>query len=536
MKKASVLLLLLIGLVLLTAGSAQATRWETFDASADCDGWRVDAAAKVGADNHPDAWPTEQLEIGGTMLDKDLLISLMRRNTRHHVSVSLLRHLVAAKLNILSGCENLVADSIAGADAFFADKGLNPCLNRSERQIARAIKRDLQRYNRGQMSGDKGLADDSDARPRLGAGVVVPCRSCRESLDWTRITSCFGGSMLARKSVRIDPRVGWFADVRTVLSPMAGVTDRSFRDICKDHGAGLTFCEFTAAKGLTYDNEQTWRLVDTEGETGRVGVQIFGAEPDAMAEAASLMADVRLDVLDINLGCPAKKVVQKCGGSALLADVPRLRDIVEAVVAASPAPVSAKIRTGWDEGSVNYREIGLLLQEAGCCWVTLHGRTRAQKFRGSADWDAIADLVETLAIPVIGNGDVVDGDTYRSMVEQTGCHAVMVGRGAMGNPWIFREMDAVDGLLGHTPPNLGEIIDVVERQIRDIGRLRGERFGSQLVRKHVVRYFRGFPGAAAIRRRIFAEESSLDMLAVLTALRAEIDFGLDMGDPEGKES
>ena len=330
--------------------------------------------------------------------------------------------------------------------------------------------------------------------------------------------------MLARKTVRIDPRVDWFVDVRTVLSPMAGVTDRSFRDICKAHGAGLTFCEFTAAKGLTYDNEQTWRLVDTKDETGRVGVQIFGAEPEAMGEAARLMGDVRLDVLDINFGCPARKVVNKCGGSALLADLPRLQAIVEAVVEASPAPVTAKIRSGWDEDSVNYREVGLLLQEAGCCWVTLHGRTRSQKFRGHSNWDHIADLVETLDIPVIGNGDVVDGASYQAMVEQTGCHAVMIGRGATGNPWIFREMDAADGLLEYLPPTLGDIMDVVERQIQQIKELRGERYGSQLVRKHIVRYFRGFPGAAAVRRRIFAEETGSEMLVVLAELRKEADL------------
>jgi tRNA-dihydrouridine synthase B len=343
--------------------------------------------------------------------------------------------------------------------------------------------------------------------------------------------------MLERKPVRIDPSVAWFADVRTVLSPMAGVTDRSFRDVCKGFGVGLTFCEFTAAKGLTYDNPQTWRLVDTEGEEGRVGVQIFGAEPDAMAGAARLMDDVRLDVLDINFGCPAKKVVKKCGGSALLADVDLLKEIVDAVVDASAAPVTAKIRTGWDEDSVNYREVGLVLQEAGCRWVTMHGRTRAQKFRGHADWSRIADLVDTLDIPVIGNGDVVDGDSYERMVRETRCHAVMVGRGAMGNPWLFREMDAADGLADYAPPTLGEIMDVVEQHIDAVARLRGERYGSQLVRKHVVRYFRDFPGAAAMRRRLFAVETGDEMLAVLAELKREVELrqrseGGDLPVPE----
>ena len=325
----------------------------------------------------------------------------------------------------------------------------------------------------------------------------------------------------ARRPARIDPRVAWFDDVWAVLSPMSGVTDRAFRDICRDHGADLAFCEFTAAKGLTYDNPQTWRLIDTEGEAGRVGVQIFGSDPAAMAEAARRMAGRRLDVLDINFGCPAKKVVRRNGGSALLADVPLLRRVAEAVVAASPVPVSAKIRTGWDARTVNYREVGLLLQEAGCVWVTLHGRTRAQKFTGRADWDTIADLVETLDIPVIGNGDVTDADGWEAMIRQTGCHAVMIARGAIGNPWLFAAVAARRAGRPFTPPTLAEILDVVERHVRELARWRGERTGAHLVRKHVVRYLKGFPGAAALRRRLFAVADSGAMLAELAAIRRE---------------
>ncbi|MBC8423904.1 tRNA-dihydrouridine synthase family protein, partial [bacterium] len=243
--------------------------------------------------------------------------------------------------------------------------------------------------------------------------------------------------MFARKSVQISPHTPWFAAVRTALSPMSGVTDRAFRDICRDFGAGIAFCEFTAAKGLTYGSEKTWSLIDTEGEQAPVGVQIFGNEPEHMAGAARMMRNRRLDVLDINFGCPAKKVVRKCGGSALLADVPLLIEVTRAVVADSPVPVSAKIRTGWDEESVNYREVGLALQEAGCVWVTIHGRTRAQKFSGRADWERIADLVETLAIPGGGDGDGVAGRSYAGLGRPTRCHAGVGGRGAIGNPWPF---------------------------------------------------------------------------------------------------
>ncbi|MBU0741461.1 tRNA dihydrouridine synthase DusB [bacterium] len=337
--------------------------------------------------------------------------------------------------------------------------------------------------------------------------------------------------MFERKPARLSPAIPWFADVRTALSPMSGVSDRAFRDICRDFGAGLAFCEFTAAKGLTYHTEKTWQLIDTKGEQAPVGVQIFGNEPESMAGAARMMRGRRLDVLDINFGCPAKKVVRKCGGSALLADLPLLIAVARAVVAGSPVPVSAKIRTGWDEASVNYREVGLALQDAGCVWVTLHGRTRAQKYSGRANWDRIADLVETLEIPVIGNGDVVDGESYADMVRQTRCHAVMVGRGAMGNPWLFRQMDAAEGLGDYEPPTLLDILDLAKRHIGEDCHLRGERSGSYLVRKHVARYFRGFPGASAIRRELFATETGTDMLAALAEIRRAAERG-GLDEPE----
>ncbi len=320
---------------------------------------------------------------------------------------------------------------------------------------------------------------------------------------------------LDRKNVRIDPRTPWLAGVRRLLSPMAGVTDRPFRDICRRFGADMGFCEFASASGLTYGGEATWRLVDTDGEQGLVGVQIFGNDPEHMATAARLLRDKRMDVLDINFGCPAKKVVKKCGGSALLADVPLLEKIVRAVVAESTVPVTAKIRSGWDTGSVNYREVGLLLQEAGVPWVTIHGRTRAQKFTGAADWDHIADLVELLEIPVIGNGDVTDAESYRRMVAHTRCHGVMIGRGAIGNPWLFAAMRAVDEDRPVPEIAFAEMCAVTCDHIRGEVTARGEKRGCLVVRKHIARTFRGYPGAAALRRRLYATVRSQEMIAIL---------------------
>ncbi len=320
---------------------------------------------------------------------------------------------------------------------------------------------------------------------------------------------------LPRKKVRTDPRLPWLPGVRRMLSPMAGVTDRPFRDICRRFGADMGFCEFASASGLAYGGEATWKLVDTEGEEGLVGIQIFGSDPEHMATAARLLSGRRMDVLDINFGCPAKKVVKKCGGSALLADLPLLEEIVRRIIAESDIPVTAKIRTGWDEDSVNYREVGLLLQELGVSWVTMHGRTRAQKYRGGADWDSIADLVETLDIPVVGNGDVVDGESYRRMVRHTGCHAVMVGRGAIGNPWIFARMKAVDEGRPEPETAFAEMCGITIEHIQGEVAMRGENLGCLVVRKHIAKCFKGYPGAAGLRKLLYATQKIDEMIAIL---------------------
>jgi len=350
-----------------------------------------------------------------------------------------------------------------------------------------------------------------------------------ESLAPSVRKSTLSHTALKRKPVRIDPRLAWFSDVRRLLSPMAGVTDRPFREICRRYGADMGFCEFASAAGLTYGGEATWALVDTEGEQGRVGIQIFGSDPEHMMAATNLLNSRQMDVLDINFGCPAKKVVKKCGGSALLADLPLLEKIVQAVVAEAAVPVTAKSRTGWDEDSANYQEVGLLLQEAGMGWVTVHGRTRAQKYKGQANWDRIAGLVETLDIPVIGNGDVVDGESYRRLVEHTGCHGVMIGRGAIGNPWIFGEMRAVDDNQPAPEVSFSEMCLTTIDHLRGEVALRGEPQGSFVVRKHIARCFKGYRGAAVLRRRLYATTVADEMVAILEQAAAA-------GDPRYDES
>lgn len=333
------------------------------------------------------------------------------------------------------------------------------------------------------------------------------------------------------KRVRIDPRVPWLADTRRFLSPMAGVTDRPFRTVCRRFGAQIGFCEFVSASGLAYGGEHSWRLVDTDGELDLVGVQIFGSDPEHMAQAARMLMAHRMDVLDLNFGCPVKKVVKRCGGSALLADLPLLETIVRRVIEVSGVPVTAKIRTGWDEETVNYREVGLLLQELGLPWVTLHGRTRAQLYKGEANWDRIADLVDTLDIPVIGNGDVTDAVSYERMIAHTRCHGVMVARGAIGNPWIFAEMTAADEGRQCMRPAFTEMCDVMIEFIRGEVIVKGEKAGAQSVRKHLARCFKGQAGAGLLRKRIFTEDTSEGMIAVIAdaATRGEPAFAGETG-------
>ncbi len=335
---------------------------------------------------------------------------------------------------------------------------------------------------------------------------------------------------LGRKPVRIDARVPWLGDIRRMLSPMSGVTDRPFRDLCRPFGVDMGFCEFASASGLMFDSEATWQLVDTGGETGRVGIQIFGSDPEHMATAARLLNKQHKDVLDLNFGCPAKKVVKKCGGSALLADLPLLGKIVQDVMDVCEVPVTAKIRTGWDGASVNYREVGLLLQEAGVPWVTLHGRTRAQKYSGEANWDNIADLVETLDIPVIGNGDVIDGETYERMTRHTRCHGVMIGRGAIGNPWIFARMRAVDERTEGPSIDFAEMCAVTIEHIRGEVALRGPKTGGYVVRKHIAKCFKGYPGAGQLRKRLFTTEDPDRMIAILEEAAAVGDPRIPDGD------
>jgi len=306
-----------------------------------------------------------------------------------------------------------------------------------------------------------------------------------------------------------------FSEARAVLSPMAGVTDRVFRELCRSFGADVTYCEFVSASGVLHGNPTTFDLMELGEDEHPVGIQLFGADPGLLAEAARAAEKVGPDLIDLNFGCPVKKVVKRNGGSALLADLPLMREIVEEVVQAVDLPVTAKIRIGWTYKQPNYMEVTQLLEEAGVCAITVHGRSRDQFFTGQANWQAIAEVVEAARIPVIGNGDVFSADDWLRMKEETGCETVMIARGAIGNPFIFEEIAARSEGRPYEPPDVARIVEVmVEHLDREIA-LKGAHTGMMRMRKHFSHYLKGRPKVAELRKRIYQETDRDAVVAIL---------------------
>ncbi len=282
------------------------------------------------------------------------------------------------------------------------------------------------------------------------------------------------------------------------LAPMAGVTDFPFRLLCREMGCALAFTEMVSAKGMLLappGNRAARELLLTSPQEGPVALQLFGREPQAMAEAARRLAgDGRFCLVDLNMGCPAPKIACSGEGSGLLREPELAVRVAEAVVRASPVPVTVKLRTGWDGDSLVYEDLGRRLQDAGVSALTLHARTRRQFYAGRADWDAIARLKRAVSIPVIGNGDVTCLQDARRMMEQTGCDAAMIGRAAMGNPWVFAGRE----------PSPRERVEGALRHARMLMAFKGEAVAMREMRGHVACYVHGLHGAARIRERVNA--------------------------------
>ena len=285
-----------------------------------------------------------------------------------------------------------------------------------------------------------------------------------------------------------------------ILAPLAGFTDAVMRTLCEEQGAALTYTEMVSAKGLYYGGSKTGDLTYIPDGAGPTAIQIFGSEPEIMAYAARELRDLRNEVLDINMGCPVPKVVRNGDGSALMRDPELVFEIVKAVASAAGKPVTVKIRKGFDRP--NAVEVALAAQEGGASAVCVHGRTREQYYSGVVDREIIKDVKKALNIPVIASGDVTDAATGMSMLNETGCDMVMIGRGALGNPWIFRELDAAYKGLGIPPrPSDEERISMMLRHLEMLCGLKGESTGVKEFRKYIIRYTKGMHGATAVRRR-----------------------------------
>lgn len=301
-----------------------------------------------------------------------------------------------------------------------------------------------------------------------------------------------------------DLRIGsLILDNPFFLAPLAGITDAAMRKLCREQGAALVFSEMVSAKGLWYGDKNTGRLLYSRQEEAPFGVQIFGHEPDVMAYAAREIDKIKCQIIDINMGCPVPKIIKNGDGSALLKNPDLIYDVVSAVVKNTSKPVTAKIRIGWDSQSVNAVETAHAISVAGASAISVHGRTREQYYSGKADWSYIAAVKRAVNIPVIGNGDVVDGESAMEMMRQTGCDFVMIGRGALGNPWIFSEVTAAwKGNPAPEKPSKEEKKQMMLYHLRDLVDLKGEYAAVREMRKHVGWYIKGIPGAAAIRGAI----------------------------------
>jgi tRNA-dihydrouridine synthase B len=290
------------------------------------------------------------------------------------------------------------------------------------------------------------------------------------------------------------------------LAPMAGVTDRSFRILCKEMGCGLTYTEMVSAKGLHYGGSErrTEALLSIDPLEAPAAIQLFGSDPAILAEQAAALADRMggdLALIDINMGCPAKKIVANGEGSALMRDMDKAYAVISAVARSVDLPVTVKFRKGWDDTSVNAVEFAVMAQQAGADAVTVHGRTREQQYAGKADWDIIRQVKQAVSIPVIGNGDVFSADDYFHMKQQTGCDGVMIARGAMGNPWIFAAVRAAKQGIAFAPPSAKERVEMALRHAKSLVDQKGARAIVEM-RKHAAWYIKGIPGAAAARNGI----------------------------------
>lgn len=310
----------------------------------------------------------------------------------------------------------------------------------------------------------------------------------------------------------------------TVLAPLAGVTDRAFRTLCREKGASVAVTEMVSAKGLADGSERSSEYLDFDEREHPISVQVFGSEPHVMAEGARVIAERNPDFIDVNCGCPVKKIVNRNAGAALMKDPSHLSDVIDAMVRAVDVPITLKIRSGWDENE-NASEVARAAEDAGASAIAVHARSRSDKFAGHADWDVITRVKSSVDIPVIGNGDVRDPDSASQMVSETGCDLVMIGRWAIGNPWIFGQVERYlsDGF--RVPdPTVRDRVEMAIEHLRLSIAAKGPRKGVYELRRSLAAYIKRIPGARDIRARLMTEDDPnkvADLLASLGEIEDE---------------
>ncbi len=300
-----------------------------------------------------------------------------------------------------------------------------------------------------------------------------------------------------------------------ILAPMAGVTNLPFRIVCKDYGAGMVCTEMASAKAMFHNDQKTKRLFNTEGEKRPISFQVFGSELESMEYAVKYMSDFA-DIIDINMGCPAPKVVKNGDGSKLLLDLKKAQEIIETAVKNSKVPVTVKFRKGWDKENIVAVNIAQIAEQAGASAVTIHGRTRSEFYTGKADWDIIKKVKQSVNIPVIGNGDIVDEESALQMFEQTGVDGIMIGRGSFGNPWIFRNIKHYLETGEKLPqPTNNEKLEVMEKHIELAVKEKGEDVAIKELRKHVAWYTKNLKNSSEFRNSINKVEKKEELISKL---------------------
>lgn len=327
-----------------------------------------------------------------------------------------------------------------------------------------------------------------------------------------------------------------------VVAPMAGVTDRPFRMLCKKMGAGLAVSEMVTSNSLLYGSAKTLRRANHQGEVEPISVQIAGSDPKMMAEAAKHNVDNGAQIIDINMGCPAKKICNVMAGSALLKDEPLVAQILKAVIAAVDVPVTLKIRTGWDKQNRNAVQIAKMAEDIGVQALAMHGRTRACLYMGDAEYDTIATVKQAIKIPLIANGDITTPEKAKFVLDYTGADAVMIGRAAQGRPWIFREIEHYLATGTHMlPPTVQEIHQVMLEHIHDLYDFYGDLSGMRVARKHISWYTKGLKDSANFRHQMNQLQTIEEQLASIDAffamlethgerLQYQVDAGVSDGD------